>query len=491
MLAAASKRWPLLSLLLACGLSARPALALEPGPGKWARPALASVPVADAGPAGGLVVAADLAAGLTEALADEDATHQRLAASAAASVNATRWLNVGLLIDGRYDRHGPDSEGRDDGLATQSELSTRLAWRAGGLGFGVELAAWQPPGPDIGTSFAATSFDARLLFGHHSERFVFASYAGYRLDRSEKAAKGAERLRFGDRVALSASEFDAALAGVGAGYAAGKTLLFGEVTAQLLLDSPKFAASPCRLAIGARRPLGSGGFSAEVSLSALLTPRPDVGVDAALMPIEPRALLSVGLRFGTGRSRPAAVAPPPARPVAPPVTAPPARQPIKLELTLVDDQGQPLRGAAVSLVQGERETALSETEPGHYRLDDVAPGPGRLRIRAEGYQPIEREVQVGTSPEIRVDARAQQALPPGQVRGLVRSFRGKPLSAKVRVEPAGSEATTDAEGFFQIDVPPGQYEVVIEAEGYQAQRRAVKVEQQGVVIVNADLGQAP
>jgi hypothetical protein len=60
----------------------------------------------------------------------------------------------------------------------------------------------------------------------------------------------------------------------------------------------------------------------------------------------------------------------------------------------------------------------------------------------------------------------------------------------VRVEPAGAETQTDAEGFFQIDVPPGQYEVVIEAPGYQPQRRAVKVEQQGVVIVNADLGQA-
>lgn len=489
--AAASERWPLLSLLLACALSARPALALGPGDGKRARPALASVPVADAGRAGAVAVAADLAAGVTEGLADDDAPHQRLALSGAASVDATSWLNVGLLVDGRYDRHGADSEGSDDGLAMQSELSTRLAWRAGGLGLGIELAAWQPPGPDVGTSFAATSFDARLLLAHHSERFVFASHAGYRLDRSEKAAEDAERLRFGDRVALSASEFDAALVGVGVGYTAGKTLLFGEVTAQLLLGSPKLAASPCRLAIGARRPWGNGGLSAEVSLSALLTPRPDVGVDAALMPIEPRALLSVGLRFGTGRSQPAAVAPPPARPVPAPVAAPPARQLIKLELTLVDDQGQPLRGAAVSLIQGERETTLSESEPGHYRLDDVAPGPGRLRIRAEGFQPIEREIQVGSSPEIRVDAQAQQALPPGQVRGLVRSFRGKPLSAKVRVDPAGGEATTDPEGFFQIDVPPGQYEVVIEAEGYQSQRRAVKVEKQGVVIVNADLGQAP
>jgi hypothetical protein len=371
-------------------------------------------------------------------------------------------------------------------------LSTRLAWRSGGLGFGLELAAWQPPGPDIGTSFAATSFDGRLLLSHHGERFVFAAHGGYRLDRSEKAAEDAVRLRFGDRVALGASEFDAALVGLGLGYAAGKTLLFGEATAQLLLGSPDLAASPCRLAIGARRPLGSGGLSGEVSFSALLTPRPDLGVDAALMPIEPRALLSIGLRFGTGRSAPHASAPPPPPPAVKtaPAAAKPVRQPIKLELALVDDQGQPLRRATVTLIQGEREAQLSEAEPGHYRHDDVAPGPGRLRIVADGFQPIERDIQVGASPQVRVDARAQPALPAGQVRGLVRSFRGKPLSAKVRVEPAGGEANTDAEGFFQIDVPPGEYEVVIEAAGYQSQRRAVKVEKQGVVIVNADLGQA-
>jgi hypothetical protein len=474
----------------------RPALALEPGEGKRARPSLATVPLADAARAGAVAVATDLAAGLTEALADEDEAHQRYALSGAVSVNATSWLNVGLMLDGRYDRHGADADGSDDGLASQSELSVRLASRAGALGFGLELAAWQPPGPDLGTSFQATSADARVLLSHQAERFVFGGYGGYRLDRSDKASEDAGRLRFGDRVALGASEFDAALVGLGAGYAAGNTFLFGEATAQLLLGSPELAASPCRLSIGVRRPLGRG-FSGEVSFSALLTPRPDVGADAALMPIEPRAVLNIGLRFGTARPTPVAMAPlTPPRTVVPapaplPPPPPPARQPIALELTLLDDQGQPLRRATVTLIQGDRETPLSEAEPGRYRHDDVPSGSGRLRIRADGFQPIERDIQVGASPELRIDARAELALPPGQVRGLVRSFRGKPLSAKVRVEPSAGEATTDAEGFFQIDVPPGSYEVVIEAPGYQAQRRAVKVEKQGVVIVNADLGQAP
>jgi uncharacterized membrane protein len=73
------------------------------------------------------------------------------------------------------------------------------------------------------------------------------------------------------------------------------------------------------------------------------------------------------------------------------------------------------------------------------------------------------------------------------VRGVVRSFGGQGLSAKVRVMPLGTEGATDASGAFQIDVPPGAYEVTIESDGYETQTRQVKVEQQGVVILNADL----
>jgi hypothetical protein len=69
----------------------------------------------------------------------------------------------------------------------------------------------------------------------------------------------------------------------------------------------------------------------------------------------------------------------------------------------------------------------------------------------------------------------------------VRSFRGKPLAASIHLEPGGMQTKTDAEGFFQIDVPPGEYELLIESPGFQAQRRKAKVDKQGVVIVNADL----
>jgi hypothetical protein len=39
--------------------------------------------------------------------------------------------------------------------------------------------------------------------------------------------------------------------------------------------------------------------------------------------------------------------------------------------------------------------------------------------------------------------------------------------------------------------PPGKYEVLVEADGYQSQRRKISVDPQGVVILNADLPKKP
>jgi hypothetical protein len=162
-----------------------------------------------------------------------------------------------------------------------------------------------------------------------------------------------------------------------------------------------------------------------------------------------------------------------------------------VELALQDERGKPLARAHVAVTQGESELTLVETEPGQYRLEGARPGPAKLHIQADGFKPVERELEVGGSQPLHLAVQAELALPAGQVRGVVRSFRGKALSASVHVEPGGAETKTDADGFFQIDVPPGEYEVVIESPGFESQRRKAKVDQQGVVIVNADLVKRP
>jgi hypothetical protein len=464
-----------------------PAHAEGVGDGGRARSALGRVGVPAAGKPGSLAAAVDLSGGYTEALNGADSAHGRAAAAAAAAVDATRFLNLGLWLGGRYDRHAHG----DDGFLFQSELSARLAWRFGAMGLGIEGGAWLPGGKDLGSSLSAVSADGKLLLSGHTSSLVVAGFAGYRLDRSSDGAGDAARLSLGDRSALGASDYDALLAGLGAGYLAGKTTLFGEATAQLLLASPKLGASPIFVTLGARQKLGSGGLSAEFSLTGLLSARPDVAPEAPLMPIEPRVMLALGLRYRFGEAPPPASVqgppPPPPPPPVKPADAPPP--PASVELSLLDERGQPLKRAQVVVSQDGVDTPLTETEPGHYRLDNAKPGKAHLRAQADGFKPIERDIEVGGGKPFKLDARAELALPAGQVRGLVRSFRGKALAASIHLEPGGVEAKTDGEGFFQIDVPPGEYEVVIEAPGYEAQRRKAKVDEQGVVIVNADLVQ--
>jgi hypothetical protein len=77
--------------------------------------------------------------------------------------------------------------------------------------------------------------------------------------------------------------------------------------------------------------------------------------------------------------------------------------------------------------------------------------------------------------------------PRGALRGLVRDFAGRALSARVAIEPGGHEARTDRDGFFELELEPGEYEVRMEAPGHAPQTRRVRVQENGVVILNADL----
>jgi hypothetical protein len=80
--------------------------------------------------------------------------------------------------------------------------------------------------------------------------------------------------------------------------------------------------------------------------------------------------------------------------------------------------------------------------------------------------------------------------PPGVIRGVVRSIRGRgdgALRARIHVVPTGQSTRTDDTGAFEVQVAPGAYIVVIEAEGHASQRRRVTVEQLGVTVLNVDL----
>src|SRR5688572_23178164 len=114
MRASASDRWPVATALLLLALSERSALAQDLGVGAGARPALRRVGVAVPARPGAGAVALTALGGVTEPLTDEDSTHLRLGATAAAAVNAARFLDFAARLDARYDRHSSDERGSDD-----------------------------------------------------------------------------------------------------------------------------------------------------------------------------------------------------------------------------------------------------------------------------------------------------------------------------------------------------------------------------------------
>jgi hypothetical protein len=132
---------------------------------------------------------------------------------------------------------------------------------------------------------------------------------------------------------------------------------------------------------------------------------------------------------------------------------------------------------------------------GGYVLEQVPVGERRLSITAEGFDPGGVVVTVvagaeAAAPEARVIRTA--AVPAAQLRGLIRSYRGSGLRATITVHPAAGDGQpivgeTDQDGVFTIDVAPGAYRVEIEANGYQSQERSVRVEENGVTVINADL----
>ncbi len=132
-------------------------------------------------------------------------------------------------------------------------------------------------------------------------------------------------------------------------------------------------------------------------------------------------------------------------------------------------------------------TEASVDAEGRFRVTGVPSGPVTVTARAAGFEPVTRSLTLAPGSEHELDFDLEPALPPGQLRGFVRSFGGKPVAATLTIEPLGQTITAGENGAFEIDVAPGRYEVVVRAPGYREQRRAVTIEEGGVLILNVDL----
>lgn len=443
-------------------------------PASDALPGIHRVGIARTAPA---AVAGTFGYGFTEPQPAARGTHHRLSLRAAAAVPVASWLGVGAVVDGRYDQHRDDSGGLVD-TALQARLSADLgAWQLGG-----SIVGRLPGAESFGAMTRGASLDVQALLSTTLGPVRIAGMGGYRLNRSGANERNAARLSPGDRLALGVSDFDSLLFGVGIEAWLGKNELLVEVSADPLLGSrvPGFLQSPLRLAAGVRRAV-SARLSFECLAVASLSKQPDLSAGAPLVPNEPRISAFGGLRyqFSPQQADPKPIAhrpqPVPSRSVGP-----------RLELLVRDEQGAPVANPSAFTLGGERRDLVCD-DGGRCHLEDAPIGELVVHIEAPDFEPAERTLTLQAGAPSQVEVRLSAVPPPSQLRGMVRSLDGKAVLARVRVEPSGAVVHVDDTGAFQLDLPPGGYDVVIEAPGYVTQRRHVQVEQKGVLILNADL----
>ncbi len=452
-------------------------------------------------PAPAVAVAASAGYGFIESQGGVDGAHHRAVGVLGIGAAVLDWLAFGLRFDSRHDAHPDDGMGSDSGTVGDPRLLARAGVALDEqLQLGAELALWLPGENAPSLALDASTLDARVLLAHapHDSAWTVAGTVGYRFDQSARAAPDLERLRAGDRLALGLSEFDALLLGLGVLHRGGALELLGEAGLDLLIGSnaPGLGQSPIRITAGARYHMSS---ALQLALQLAVSPsgRPSQTGDDPLLPIEPRLSLQAGVRYRFGA---AATAAPddgesaardsqPARGIAS------AASTATVSGRLLDEQGAAIAGARVSLT-GRDHASSSETDAeGRYAFADVPAGEVELAAEHEGHEPRSWRAAVSAGVATLADQVLARVVA-GQLRGLALSFRGQPVAAQIRVssrereDAAPVEVTSGANGRFQIDLPPGRYEVRVSARGYEPQTRQVEVAADGVVILNLDLRKA-
>jgi hypothetical protein len=432
--------------------------------------------------------------GFTEAQSSSDGAHHRLSGDLAAAVAPLPMLELALRFDGRYDLHPDDGQGAHGAGVGDPRLLARAGARAGQFLVGGELQGWFPGKDAPSLTPGAATLDANLLgaWAPPKKPVVVGALLGFRLDNSKNAAPDLDRLRPGDRITLELSSSNAALVGLGASVGvAPHTDVLGEFSADFLVGSsaPSVSKSPMRISAGARQHL-SDAFTVELLAEVSASGRPSLAPAEPLVPLEPRFSVMAGLRYRLPFQKPPepeAPKPPP-EPVKTPETValPPAATTADISVHVSGQSGAPVANVVVEVHVGDRTERLTAGDDGDFVGHGLPLGPAHVTVTADGFTQSERDVQIGaTSGAVAVEL--VQAPPSGQLRGLVRSFNGRGLAASIRVEPLGVEGKADAEGNFTLDVPPGDYEVVIKAERFKPQRRKIHVDQNGVTVLNAEL----
>jgi len=127
-------------------------------------------------------------------------------------------------------------------------------------------------------------------------------------------------------------------------------------------------------------------------------------------------------------------------------------------------------------VQGQGAVVTSDAS-GAFTIEKAGPGPVKVSVSRSGYANADEVVQVpaeGTATlEVTLEPVTQRSK--AKLRGVISSASGPLAKATVRVPQLKLKQVVKADGRFELEVPGGQYTLIIEAPKHVTQTRTVEV----------------
>jgi outer membrane protein OmpA-like peptidoglycan-associated protein len=154
---------------------------------------------------------------------------------------------------------------------------------------------------------------------------------------------------------------------------------------------------------------------------------------------------------------------------------------------------KPLPGAVIRLA-GRPATGLVTADNGMFVSYPLQPGPVELEVGREGYAPAKAQAVITAGGEAQIEV-ALNPLPPkpGIVRGRITDEVGAPIQATVKITgPRASELPVNpSTGGYESSLPPGDYVVRAEADGFLSRERQISVASDTQVVIDLGLRAKP
>lgn len=461
---------------------------------------------------------------------------KRAEGSIAAAYGVHDLVSVGIAVDGRYDRHTGPAPSPDDGLVGDPRVFVRAGTAVGRSRIGAQLGVLVPGRNAPSVAFSAISVDLRALASIPIGPARLSLAAGFRLDNSSKSVAdgtgasgtGPSLLSLQDRMSLGVSDFNAVLGGARLTVPLGRAWVSAEGSLDAFVGNPPtmngvVTAGHAKLTDGTMTIRGgiNGGFYlsdhwgilgfVEVARAPYITATQVMDGNIPLIPYEPMVAFGVGLgaQFGGGNARRVLPAEHPCD-VANDDTSIEAcpSEPIVATISGIvkDDNDKPVAGAQVTIKLRDAQPLVVTDSVGKYKIEV----PIGKRYRTKFHGDMARIIETAAQVDVKVDGKKpastlivkltqgensvepfklESQLPPGQLRGVVRSLPGGKTvgNAAIAIVPGAETVTTASDGTFSIDLAPGKYKVSVKAKGWSAQELDVTIEPNGVVIKNIDL----